>query len=443
MLTKQAYSGGENFDLRDILLRGRRISLSDRTNFFGEFLRGLSNNKQMLHLRCISSPSDREVEVYDEYLGITRRMLMFGSNNYLGFANHPYIKEYVKKVIDEYGIGIGGPPLLNGYTKIHKELEERIAALKGAEDSLIFSSGYGANVGLVSALVGHEDYVVYDQFSHASFYDGMKMCDARGIYFLHNDVENLKARLEDAKKSNPRNIFVGVEGVYSMDGDIAPLDEILNVCKKYGAILFVDDAHGTGTIGKHGGGVGDYFGLEGQIDLVMGTFSKTFAVTGGFVAAAKPLVDYLRFFARSYMFSASISPVTIASVLAGLDLMENDPSILDSLRSNIKYAAKLLNEIGFNVASETPIIPLRVPIEMNIRDAAYKFHERGIFINSIEYPAVPVSQQRFRISITASHTKEDINKLVEVIEEIWNEYETNQPETSILKARQVEYRCDY
>ena len=434
MSTKQEYLGGENFDLRDILLRGRRMPLADRVNFFGEFLESLSSNKQMLHLRCISSPSDREVDVYDEYLGITRKMLMFGSNNYLGFANHPYIKEYVKSTIEKYGIGIGGPPLLNGYTKIHKELEERLASLKGAEDALIFSSGYGANVGLVSALVGPDDYVVYDQYSHASFYDGLKMCNARGIHFLHNDVDNLKAKLEDARKINPKNIYVGVEGVYSMDGDIAPLDEIVAVCKQYDAILLVDDAHGTGTIGNHGGGSGDYFGLENEIDITMGTFSKSFAVTGGFVTASKPIVDYLRFFARSYMFSASISPITIASVLAGLDLLENDPSILNSLRNNVKYAASLLNRIGFNVASETPIIPLRVPMEMNIRDAAYKFHERGIFINSIEYPAVPVSQQRFRISITASHTKEDINKLAEVVEEIWTEYESDRFESKILKA---------
>ncbi len=434
MSSKQEYLGGENFDLRDILLRGRRMPLLDRVNFFGEFLDGLSSHKQMLHLRCISSPSDREVDVFDEYLGITRKMLMFGSNNYLGFANHPYIKEYVRKSIEKYGIGIGGPPLLNGYTKIHRELEERLAALKGAEDSLIFSSGYGANVGLVSALVGPDDYVIYDQYSHASFYDGMKMCDAKGIHFLHNDIDNLITKLEDAKRINPRNIYVGVEGVYSMDGDIVPLDEIVDVCKKYDAILLLDDAHGTGTMGENGGGTSAYFGLDGQIDVTIGTFSKSFAVTGGFAAASKPVVDYLRFFARSYMFSASISPVTIASVLAGLDLLENDLSILYSLRSNVKYAAKLLNKIGFNVSDQTPIIPLRVPVEMNIRDAAYKFHERGIFINSIEYPAVPVSQQRFRISITASHTKEDINKLVEVVEEIWNEFEASRPESSLSKV---------
>lgn len=434
MNSRQEYLGGENFDLRDILLRGRRMPLSDRVNFFREFLDNLSSNRQMLHLRCISSPSDREVDVYDEYLGITRKMLMFGSNNYLGFANHPYIKEYVKKVIEKYGIGIGGPPLLNGYTKIHRELEERLASLKGAEDVLIFSSGYGANVGLVSALVGPDDYVVYDQYSHASFYDGLKMCNARGIHFLHNDVDNLIAKLEDAKRINPRNIYVGVEGVYSMDGDIAPLDKIVKVCKKYDAILLVDDAHGTGTIGENGGGASDYFGLDGQIDVTMGTFSKSFAVTGGFVAASKPIVDYLRFFARSYMFSASISPITIASVLAGLDLLENDTSILYSLRSNVKYAATMLNKIGFDVSDQTPILPLRVPVEMNIRDAAYKFHERGIFINSIEYPAVPASQQRFRISITASHTKEDINKLVEVVEEIWNEYEKSRSESSLSRV---------
>jgi glycine C-acetyltransferase len=435
MLNKSEYMGGENFDLRDILVRGRKMNLQKKTEFFDSFINDLLSNKQMLHLRIISSPADREVKVVDSYAGEVRSMLMFGSNNYLGLANHPYVKEFVCRTIRKYGTGIGGPPLLNGYTALHHELEERLAHLKGAEDVLIFSSGYGANVGLVSALMNNEDLVVYDSYSHASFHDGIKMSGAQAVHFSHNDVRLLAQTLERTESMNFKDRFVGVEGVYSMDGDVAPLDKIVPICKRNNAILIVDDAHGTGVMGKSGSGTAEHFELDGEVDITMGTFSKTFAVTGGFVAASKSIINYLRFFARSYMFSASLSPTVVASVLAALDVMEKEPELYQKLRDNINYTAACLNQLDFPANSLTPIFPLRVPVNMNIRNASFEFHQKGIFINSIEYPAVPKSQQRFRISIMATHTKEDIDRLIEAIAEIWRNNEPRpEKKSEALKA---------
>ncbi|MEJ2617169.1 MAG: pyridoxal phosphate-dependent aminotransferase family protein [Ignavibacteriaceae bacterium] len=420
----EEYQGGENFDLREMLLKGRQLKLKDKTEYFTRFVNDLTETNQMHHMRCISSSADREVQVIDRYSGRKRKMIMFGSNNYLGLANHPYVKRKAAEAISEYGAGIGGPPLLNGYTILHRQLEERLAYLKGAEDVLIFSSGYGANVGLVSGLLNSNDIVVYDAYSHASFCDGIKMADAQSYRFPHNNILQLNQRLDQNGSDSNRDIFVGVEGVYSMDGDLAPLNKIVPLCKSKRAILILDDAHGTGVMGKTGKGTAEHFGMEGNVDITMGTFSKTFAATGGFVAASKPIINYLRFFARSYMFSASLPPVSIAIVLACLDVIDNEPGLLERLWNNIKYTASRLNEIGIDSESQSAIFPLRVPIGMDLRKAACKFHEKGIFVNSVEYPAVPISQQRFRISIMATHTKEDINKLIEAIDEIWYEFKS-------------------
>ena len=430
MISNNKYSGGENFDLRDILLNGRKMKLQEKTKFFDSFINDLLFNKQMLHLRCISSPADREVKVIDSYTGETKSMLMFGSNNYLGLANHPYVKEFVCKKIQKYGAGIGGPPLLNGYTSLHRELEERLAHLKGAEDAMLFSSGYGANVGLVSAIVSNEDLVVYDSYSHASFHDGIKMSSVQAVHFSHNDVKLLEQTLSRTESMNFKDRFVGVEGVYSMDGDIAVLDKIVPVCKSNNAILIVDDAHGTGVMGKNGSGTAEHFGVEKEVDITMGTFSKTFAVTGGFVAASKSIINYLRFFARSYMFSASLPPTVVATVLASLDLVEREPELLTNLHNNINYIVRCLKQLGFPANYLTPIFPLKVSADMNIRKAAYEFHQRGIFVNSVEYPAVPKSQQRFRISVMATHTKQDIDRLVEAIAEIWKNHKDEEKQVS-------------
>lgn len=420
MSTHEPYRGGENFDLRQMLLCGKRLHLAEKTAMFTAFLDDLAAHNHFLQMRCITSAADREVTVIDRQSGRAKKMLMFGSNSYLGIANHPYVKERVQRAIEKYGVGIGGPPLLNGYTELHRRLEERLAALKGAEDAMIFPAGYSANVGLVTGLVNDTDTVLYDSYSHASFCDGMKLSGVNSAHFPHNNMTRLKRLLEVHRQRTDQDLFVGVEGVYSMDGDLAPLDVIVPLCKSHNAILIVDDAHGTGVMGAHGRGTAEHFGLEGQVDITMGTFSKTFSATGGFVAASKPIINYLRFFARSYMFSASLPPTVIATVLAGLDVMEREPERFRQLWDNVAYASDGLRKLGFTLNAETPIVPLIVPVGMDLREAAHRFHEAGIFVNSIEYPAVPIAQQRFRVSLMATHTRQDIDRLLEVVGEIWS-----------------------
>ncbi|MBL1213808.1 MAG: aminotransferase class I/II-fold pyridoxal phosphate-dependent enzyme [Ignavibacteriae bacterium] len=414
------YRGCENFDLRQLLIMGRKENLKERTKFFESFINNLQKNKELQHLRCILSPSDREVFVKDRYTGKTKKMLMFGSNNYLGLANHPYVIEITKSAASKYGVGVGGPPLLNGYTNLHRELEERLAELKGSEDALIFSSGYGANLGLVSALVNSNDLILYDSNSHASLYDGIKLSGANSQSFEHNNVKDLNELIKNTQSYADK--FISVEGVYSMEGDTAPLDKIIKIAGANNAYIILDDAHGTGVMGKTGRGTAEHYNVEDKIDITMGTFSKTFSVTGGFITSSKSIISYLRFFARSYMFSASLPPAIAAAVLAGLDVIKNQPELLTNLNDNIAYTKKALNQIGLNINSKTSIIPLKVPIGMNIRKASHAFDEEGIFLNSIEYPAVPISEQRFRISLMATHTKQDIDNLISVVERVWKKY---------------------
>jgi glycine C-acetyltransferase len=412
------YTGGENFDLHDILLLGRELRLTERAEFFAQFIDDLSTNNKFVYRRCINGVMGREVTIINEENNTSKSFIMFGSNNYLGLADHPYVKARVKAAVDTYGIGVGGPPLLNGYTTLHRELESRISAFKGREDTLIFSSGYSTNVGLLTALYNKHDIVLYDKYSHASLIDGLRMCKAKAFPFCHNDISDLDRLLKEHRYCKG-NVYVAVEGVYSMDGDLAKLDEIVPLCKEYGAVIMLDDAHGTGVLGEHGKGTAEHFGVQDDVDIIVGTFSKAFGVVGGFISASKEIVNYLRFFARSYMFSASLPPPVVAAVLAGIDVLENEPDLFHSLHNNIAYTKQLLREIGFNITTVTPIIAIIVPEVMDIRKAAYQFHKKGIFVNAIEYPAVPVHLQRFRISLMATHTRTDIETLVGCIDDVW------------------------
>ena len=364
----------------------------------------------------ILSETDRQVIIKDPFTGEIRKMLMFASNNYLGFANHPYVKKKVKKAIDKFGVGIGGPPLLNGYSKLMHEVEERIAALKHKEAALIFPTGYSTNLGILTSLNHQEDIVLYDELSHASFLDGMRMAHIDGIPFEHNHIKHLEKILKKWKNTN-RTIFLGVEGVYSMDGDLSPLDKIIPLCKKNGIISILDDAHGTGVLGEHGAGTAEHFKCGEDIDISMGTFSKAFAVSGGFVAADKGVIDYMKYFSRSYMFSASLPPVTLAAISAGLDLIANHPELREKLRHNTMYAIDKLKDLEFCHKPEAAIISIKIPQHMHLRKLNCGLHEKGLFINAIEYPAVPKDQQRLRISIMANHTEKDLDFLAEQLHE--------------------------
>ncbi|MEO1477290.1 MAG: aminotransferase class I/II-fold pyridoxal phosphate-dependent enzyme [Bacteroidota bacterium] len=420
-MTTLGSAKGKSLTVRDVLVRGRRLPLHERAALFSTWLAGAKQESMGgVGSRIVCSPIDREVLVADR-TGATQPMLMFGSNSYLGLTNHPYVRERVHDAIRQFGVGVGGPPLLNGYSLLHRELEERLAEFEGCEDCVLYGSGYSANVGVMSALPTPQDHIVYDALSHASFIDGVRLGGTSMTSFPHNDLDELDALLA-AMHEQPGDRYVGIEGIYSMDGDFAPLADIIDTCQRHGAISILDDAHGTGVAAPGGRGTATRFGVEGRVDVIVGTFSKAFGVSGGFAATTKPIADYLRLASRAYVFSASLPPTTVAAVLAGLDLLDQEPELQTRLIDNAAYLAQGLRALGFEASGNTGILPLPVPVGMDLRAAARAFHERGLFLNHIEYPAVKVSQQRFRISLMASHTTSDLDRLLTAIEEVWAEF---------------------
>jgi glycine C-acetyltransferase len=404
-----------NEDLKSILHLERNQKLAKRVGIFNT----TAPLNDSTYMRTIVSEADREVLVQNQPSGTLQKMLMFASNNYLGLANHLHVKQRIKKALDDYGCGIGGPPLLNGYIKLVKETEERLADLKGQQDAMLFSSGFMANLAVITGLSQSHDVIIYDELSHASLYDGIKLTKARGLMFAHNDMHELESLLQKTSDC-PGSVLVCVEGVYSMDGDLAPLDKITELVSRYGAFLVLDDAHGTGVMGENGRGTASHFHCCHKIDVTMGTFSKVFASCGAFLSGSRDVINYLRFHARPYIFSASIPPTITAAVLGGLEVMEKEPWLRLQLLENARYAIQKLEPFGFCTRPEAAIIVLKLPTGMNIRKAAKLFHEKNIFINPIEYPAVPENDERFRISFMATHTKEDINCLARAVEEVWN-----------------------
>jgi len=409
----------ENFSLHQFFDQGWD-TFASKFKHFAPFARGVVRDGVVM--REVSGPAGPRVPVHNPVTGDVSEVLMFGSNNYLGLASEPEIVDKTIAAVRKYGIGCGGPPLLNGMTSLHRELEQRLAAMKKCEDAMIFSSGYGANVGWVTGLLSAGDVLVYDAQSHASLYDGIKMGRSRSVAFAHNDVGDLRRKLMQLRWQRAHaNVVVCVEGVYSMDGDIAPLPQIRRLCSKYGALLAVDEAHATGVIGAKGGGTADHFGMEGEIDLVMGTFSKVFAVTGAFVAGNREMIDYLRFFARSYMFSASLPPPVVASVLAGIEFIEAHPERVAQLHGNVRYLATGLRTVGFDVEAVTGIIPIFVPDGIRIPQVVSRLHEEGLFVNGIEYPAVPKDRQRIRLSVMATMQRRDLDFAVDKLAKVGRE----------------------
>jgi glycine C-acetyltransferase len=405
--------------LRRIMSQARRVDLKTRAGSFKEFWQAAIDANESLYFREILGPQGREVTVRDSFTGEIRQMLMFGSNNYLGLADNPYVSEKSIEALREYGSGLGGPPLLNGYTRLMRELEERIADLKGAEAAIIYPTGYQANLSLVTCLPERGDLVLCDEAHHASLFDGLKMAGVPHKTFKHNDLEKMEEQLIEFR-SDARDAFVFIESVHSMNSDLAPIPEVLEICRKYSTYLIVDDAHGTGVLGKRGRGVSEHFDLEGEIDIVMGTFSKAFASVGGFAAGPSHLIAYLKFYSRPYMFSAALPPSVLAGVHACLDLLEKEPERVRNLRDNVRYVIDGLAKQGIETSSEGGCVPLLVPPEINIRRAAFAFHELGLFMNPIEWPAVPREKQRFRISLMATHIREDLDALLEAIERVWS-----------------------
>lgn len=363
------------------------------------------------YFRAIQSEPDRMVVINGQ------KLLMLGSNNYLGLTTDPRLKKAAQAAIEKYGTGCTGSRFLNGTLDIHEELEQRLADFFRKEDCLVFSTGYQTNLGVIASLLRKGEYVVTDKFDHASIVDGCRLSFGHTKRFLHNDLANLEQVLTRIPRGAAR--LVAVDGIFSMEGDIAPLDKIVPLAHKYGARILVDDAHAIGVLGKRGAGTAEHFGIEDGTDLIMGTFSKSFASIGGFVAGDHKVITYIRHQARPMIFSASIPPPAVATVLAALDIIVNEPSRREKLWHNTHKMLGGLKAMGFDIGnSTTPIIPLLIGEDMKTIGFWHALYEAGIFANPVIPPAVPPNRSLIRTSYMATHTDEDTDQALAIFEKV-------------------------
>ena len=360
------------------------------------------------YFREIESDQDTVVKIDG------KDVLMFGSNSYLGLTNHPKIKEAAKKAIDKYGTGCAGSRFLNGTLDIHIELERRLAELVGKEGALCYSTGFQVNLGVVSVLTGRKDHVLLDELDHASIIEGSRLSFSRVLKFKHNDMKSLETKL---KLCIPDSLkLIVVDGIFSMEGDIVKLPEVVALAEKYNATVMVDDAHSLGVLGRNGSGTASQFGVTANVDLIMGTFSKSLASLGGFIASDKDTINFIKHNSRSLIFSASMTPASAASVLAAIEIMTSEPERIERLWENTRHALKGFREAGFDTGkSETPIIPLFIRDDIKSLILTQKLLGEGIFVNPIVSPAVPKEDCLIRYSLMATHTREQIDISVEKI----------------------------
>lgn len=345
-----------------------------------------------------------------------REVLLFCSNNYLGLANHPRLIKASQDALEKYGSGSGASRLISGTMSLHQELEEKVAVFKGQEAGLIFSSGYMANLGTIAALVSLKDIVICDRLNHASLIDGCRLSAAKLKIYPHN---NLLALEEILKKSHHfRRRLIITDSIFSMDGDIAPLPEISKLAKKYNAWLMVDDAHATGVLGKSGRGSAEYFKLKpDDIDIYMGTFSKALGSGGGFITGSKTLIDYLKNKARSFIYSTSLPPSVLAASLEALKIIKEEPQIRKTLWDNVRYFKSNLEKLGYDtINSQSQIIPLLIKDNFRTVEFSRNLLAQGLFAAGIRPPSVPANTSRIRLSVMASHSKEDIDQALSVLE---------------------------
>ncbi len=348
-----------------------------------------------------------------------QEVIMLGSNNYLGLTNHPKVKEAATNAITKYGTGTAGSRFLNGTLDIHIELEEKLAALVGKEKALVFSTGFMVNQGVLSSLVTRKEAIIVDRTDHASIIDGARLSFGDVRKYRHNDMENLELVLNKEKDTNK---LVIVDGVFSMEGDIAKLPEIVALCKKYDAFLMVDDAHGVGVLGDHGRGTCNHFGLTDDAGLIMGTFSKSLASVGGFVAGDEDVMHFIQHHSRALMFSASMPPASVASVSAALDVMVEETWRHDALWRNNDIMRERLKDAGFDTGpSETPIIPAVVGEDMAAFQMCSRMAEEGVFVNPVVSPAVDKGNALIRLSLMATHTEDEINKAMDIMARVGRE----------------------
>lgn len=344
-----------------------------------------------------------------------KKVINLSSNNYLGFANHPKLIEASKKALDKYGVGSGAVRTIVGNMDIHEELDKRLAKFKREEAALVFQSGYMCNVGVIQAVTDRGDLIISDELNHASIIDGVRLSRAEKAIFKHSDMEDLENILKE-KRHLYKDVLIITDGVFSMDGDLAKLPEIVKLAKKYNALTYVDDAHGSGVLGENGRGTVDHFKLHGQVDFIIGTLSKAIGVVGGYVSSKKEVREWLLNLGRPQLFSTSITPANAAAIMASIDLLESTDEYTKKLWDNANYLKSLLKEKGFNIGkSETPITPIIVGDEAKTIELSKKILERGVFASPIVFPTVPRNTARLRLMPTAMHAKKDLQKAVEII----------------------------
>jgi 8-amino-7-oxononanoate synthase len=370
----------------------------------------LKRNGNYFFFRKLESPQDSEVIING------KRVIMIGSNNYLGLTNHPQVKEAAIKAIEKFGCGCAGSRFLNGTLAIHEELEEKLAHFFRKEAALVFATGYQTNLGAISALLGRNDVAIIDKYDHASIIDGCRLSFGQVKKFRHNDMKDLERVLEGSKDKGK---LVIIDGIFSMEGDIADLPNIVRLSRTYGAKVMVDDAHAVGVLGKGGRGTAEHFALEDQVDLIMGTYSKSLAAIGGFVAGSKEVIDFIKHVGRSMIFSASLPPALVASVSAALDIIEEQPELRVQLWKNTQKMLQGYKTLGYDTGvSETPVIPIIIKDTMKVYQMCKLLFENGVFVNAVVSPAVPPGRELLRTSYMATHTEQQLDKVLAAFEKV-------------------------
>lgn len=366
------------------------------------------------YFKAIQSGADAEVMIQG------RKMIMIGSNNYLGLTTHPKVKEAAAKALDKFGSGCTGSRYLNGTLDIHEELEDRLAKFMRKEKCLLFSTGYQTNLGAISSLVGKDDIILCDRMNHASIIDGCRLTFGRTLKYKHNDMTDLERLLTSVEMEE----YVGAtlcitEGVFSMEGDLGNLPGVIALKRKYGFRLLLDDAHGIGYLGAHGRGAAEHFGVEDETDLIMGTFSKSFASIGGFIVGGREVIDWIQHHARSLIFSASMPPANVGAVLAALEIMENEPEHRERLWENTHKMHRGFRDLGFDIGgTQSPVVPIIVG-DQNLTLIFWKeLFEAGVFVNPIISPAVPANMSLLRTSFMATHTEDILDRVLEIMGKI-------------------------
>jgi glycine C-acetyltransferase len=389
---------------------------SVKTEWIDEELANLKQSGLFTNIRTLSSPQGAWLMVDNQ------RVLNFCSNNYLGLANHPRLVEAAQDAIRRYGIGPAAVRTIAGTMDIHLELERRMAVFKGVEAAITFQSGFNANLAAIPALVGKEDVIYSDELNHASIIDGCRLSRAKILRYAHCNPDDLRKQIEASQDSGFGRALIITDGVFSMDGDVAPLDKLYEIAHEFDYMLMVDDAHGEGVLGKGGRGIVDHFDLHGKVDIEVGTLSKAFGVVGGVVAGSQRIVDWLRQRGRPFLFSSAMTVPDVAACLAAIDLLEESSELVDRLWGNTDYFKREMQGLGFDTGlSTTPITPIMLGEAPLAQKFSHRLFEEGLFAMAIGFPTVPRGKARIRVMISASHSQEDLNQGLDVFKKVGRE----------------------